>query len=62
MADADKVAELLRRYAPEQLAAAYLKVSRERNELQRAVERLQLVNEIDDMIRQAGPKMPPKRG
>ncbi|MDF3606317.1 hypothetical protein PE067_09315 [Paracoccus sp. DMF-8] len=72
MTDDAKIAELLRRYAPEQLAAAYLKVSRERNELQRVVEKLRLVNDIDDMIRKAGPQMasarsakppmPPKRG
>lgn len=50
MSDTDKVAELLRRFTPEQLAAAYLKASRERNEAQCELKATRTVSGLRDSL------------
>lgn len=57
MSDDTKVSELLQRYTTEQLARAYLKASRERNEAQRKLvesEKKRIYDGLRNMARTAG--------
>lgn len=49
--DGDQVGKLLDRHTPEQLARAYLKASRERNEALRSAEKLRAEKLFRDKLR-----------